>query len=93
MPPENKPRRDDPLQGAPTPIPKRATRPRSVIGITTLAGVGIELGGVVVVFCFLGWWLDRKFGTSGPWFLLAGGFLGIVGGLYKLWRQGKRFFD
>jgi len=61
--------------------------------LTELAGVGVELGGIVAVFCLGGWWLDGKLGTSGPWFLLAGAFLGIGGGLYKLWRMSKRFYE
>jgi len=60
--------------------------------IWSLGGTGVELAGAVAVLALLGWWADRKFGTS-PWLLLVGAFMGIVGGLYKLWRVGKQFFD
>ena len=57
-----------------------------------LMGTGVELGGVVALMTLMGWWLDKKFQTS-PCLLLAGALVGIVGGIYNLWRQGRRFFD
>jgi len=56
-----------------------------------LLGAGVELGGVVALLTLGGWWLDGKAGTE-PWLMLSGAGIGIVGGLYNLWRQGKRFF-
>lgn len=56
-----------------------------------LMGVGLEFGAVVAVLALLGWWLDEKFATS-PWLVLTGTVIGIVGGLYNLWMQGKRYF-
>ncbi len=44
--------------------------------------VGIQLAVTVVVLFFLGRWLDEKFGTA-PWLMLAGLFVGIVGGMIK----------
>ena len=56
-----------------------------------LAGAGFEFGAVVAVLSLLGWWLDGKWGT-GPWLLLVGVTVGVTGGLFKLWKTGKRFF-
>ena len=61
--------------------------------LAELAGAGVELGGIMAVFCFGGWWLDRKLGNDGPWLLLVGGAIGITGGIYKVWRLSKRYFD
>ncbi len=48
--------------------------------------VGIQLALTVVVLFFIGRWLDDRFGTA-PWLMLAGLFLGIVGGLIKFIRS------
>ena len=50
------------------------------------AGFGIEFGGVVAVFCAIGYWLDQKWNTS-PWFLLTGFFLAFIGMFYNIWKQ------
>jgi F0F1-type ATP synthase assembly protein I len=47
--------------------------------------LGLQLAIAVVVFFFLGRWLDSKLGTS-PWFMLAGLGLGIVGGFVQFFR-------
>ena len=46
----------------------------------------------VGVFAAVGHWLDGKFGTEKPWFLLAGALLGMTGGFISFFRQvlGKR---
>jgi F0F1-type ATP synthase assembly protein I len=56
-----------------------------------MVGVGMEFAGVVVVLLLGGWWLDGKWNTS-PTFTLIGLGIGLVGGVYNLWRVGKRFF-
>jgi F0F1-type ATP synthase assembly protein I len=48
--------------------------------------MGIQLAIPVVLFFFLGKWLDGKFGTS-PWLMLAGLMLGAVGGMIKFIRS------
>ena len=50
------------------------------------AGLGIQFAGTVGVFAWLGWWADRKFGTS-PWILLAAVMLGFFGSFYSLIRR------
>ena len=57
----------------------------------SLVGTGLELGGIVAMLTLLGWWLDRRYDLT-PWLMLTGAFIGIVGGLYNVYRQGKRYF-
>lgn len=51
-----------------------------------LSGIGVELVGAVAGLTLMGYWWDRHFHT-GPWGLLIGIALGIVGGTYNLIRQ------
>ncbi|HEX3527455.1 MAG TPA: AtpZ/AtpI family protein [Thermoanaerobaculia bacterium] len=53
---------------------------------TKLSGIGIELAAAVAGFTLAGYWWDRHFHT-GPWGLLIGLALGLVGGTYNLIRQ------
>jgi hypothetical protein len=55
-----------------------------------LAGIGLELAGGVAVFSLIGWWLDARYST-GPWLLVLGGMLGVIGGMYNLWKQARRY--
>ena len=49
-------------------------------------GVGLQFAAAIVLFLFLGRWLDGVFGTE-PWLLLIGVMVGAVGGFYSLYRQ------
>ena len=51
----------------------------------TLLTQGIQLALTVVILFFLGSWLDSRWGTA-PWLMLAGIFVGTVGGLIKFFR-------
>ncbi len=44
--------------------------------------LGIQLAAAIVLFFFVGHWLDGKFDTS-PWLAITGAALGIAGGLIK----------
>jgi F0F1-type ATP synthase assembly protein I len=50
------------------------------------SGIGLELAGATAGLALVGYWIDGRFGT-GPWGLLGGVFIGIVGGLYNLVRE------
>ena len=52
-------------------------------GWVRYSGVGLELAGAVAGLSLLGYWIDGKFGT-GPWGLLGGLAMGLVGGIYNL---------
>ena len=52
-------------------------------------GLGFEFTGVVAVFLYLGYEADRYWDIE-PWGILSGGFIGVVGGLYWLAKEGLR---
>jgi F0F1-type ATP synthase assembly protein I len=60
--------------------------PRSFMKIAPLLTSGMQLALAVVVFFFLGYWLDGALGTS-PWCSLGGAVLGVAGGLTKFLRD------
>jgi F0F1-type ATP synthase assembly protein I len=55
--------------------------------------LGLQLALSVVVFFFLGRWLDNRFNTA-PWLMITGLVIGIVGGFISFFRTvialGKR---
>jgi ATP synthase protein I len=50
------------------------------------AGVGLQFAVSILLFVFLGQWLDRRLGTA-PWLLLAGVFLGSGASFYSMYRK------
>lgn len=54
-----------------------------------MASAGIELGLIVVVLALIGWWVDKKLGTS-PLFVLVLSLFGIVGGLVRLVKKASK---
>ncbi|MEP7008975.1 MAG: AtpZ/AtpI family protein [Acidobacteriota bacterium] len=50
------------------------------------SGVGIEFAAAVAGFSLVGIWVDRHYG-SGPWGLVIGLALGLIGGTYNLVRE------
>ena len=59
---------------------------RPAAGWIRYSGIGLELAGATAGLALVGYWIDGRFGT-GPWGLLGGVFIGIVGGLYNLVRE------
>ncbi len=50
------------------------------------SGIGLELAGATAGMTLVGYWIDRRFGT-GPWGMIGGVIIGIVGGLYNLVKE------
>ena len=55
-------------------------------GWVRYSGVGLELAGAIAGLALVGYWVDGRFGT-GPWGIVVGVFIGLVGGLYNLVRE------
>ena len=54
-------------------------------------GVGFELVFVFGAFAAVGYWIDRHY-DSGPWGLVIGAVLGLIGGTYNLIRESLAAF-
>ena len=48
-------------------------------------GLGMQLAVAVLLFFFVGWWVDGSYGT-GPYGMLIGTAVGITGGMIKFIR-------
>lgn len=57
-----------------------------------LFGSGMQLAAAVVVFLFIGRWLDGVLGTD-PWLMLTGALVGAAGGLYLFIRAALKAGD
>ena len=54
-----------------------------------MSGLGFEFVAAVLLPGGLGWWIDRKAGTS-PWIMLVGGLIGFAIGLRLLMKTVNR---
>ena len=52
----------------------------------TYAGLGLQFLGAILLFLYVGRWLDARLGTS-PWLLIAGVLVGAGAGFYSLYRK------
>ncbi|MHC5060237.1 MAG: AtpZ/AtpI family protein [Planctomycetota bacterium] len=52
-------------------------------------GAGLEFCGVIALFCFIGYKLDKFLKTGGPFFLIAGFFIGFIGMVYLFYKESK----
>jgi len=50
------------------------------------AGLGFQFVAAILLFLYLGKWLDAKLGTA-PWLLILGVFVGAGGGFYSMYRN------
>ena len=50
------------------------------------AGLGLQFLGAILLFLYVGRWLDARLGTA-PWLLIAGVFVGTGAGFYSLYRK------
>jgi F0F1-type ATP synthase assembly protein I len=55
-------------------------------GWVRYSGIGLELAGATAGLALLGYWIDNRYAT-GPWGILGGVIIGIVGGLYNMVRE------
>ncbi|MDO8631673.1 MAG: AtpZ/AtpI family protein [Phycisphaerales bacterium] len=50
------------------------------------SGIGIEFAGAVAGFTLIGNWIDRHY-DCGPWGVVIGAALGLIGGMYNMIHQ------
>ena len=56
------------------------------VSASEFAGVGLQFAVSIVLFLFLGQWLDKKFGT-GPILLIVCVFVGAGAAFYSMYRK------
>jgi F0F1-type ATP synthase assembly protein I len=52
----------------------------------SFAGAGVQFVISILLFLYVGKWLDAKLGTA-PWLLMAGVFVGAGAGFYSFYRR------
>lgn len=52
----------------------------------SFAGAGAQFVVAILLFLYIGKWLDARFGTS-PWLLMTGVFVGAAGGFYSFYHR------
>jgi ATP synthase protein I len=52
----------------------------------SFAGAGVQFVVSILLFLYIGKWLDARLGTS-PWLLMLGVFLGAGAGFYSFYRR------
>lgn len=65
---------------------KKDSKSLEPLNVGSFAGAGLQFAASIVIFLFLGQWIDRKLNTS-PIFLLAGVFLGGGAAFYSMYRK------
>jgi F0F1-type ATP synthase assembly protein I len=51
-----------------------------------LMGVGLQFAASILLFFFVGRWLDGRLGTE-PWLMIAGVFVGLTAGFWSLYYR------
>ncbi len=51
-----------------------------------MMGVGLQFAASILLFLFVGMWLDKRLGT-GPWLLIAGVFIGGTAGFWSIYHR------
>lgn len=64
----------------------RSAQSNNSLSGNDFAGAGIQFAATLVLFIFLGNWLDKRYGTS-PLFILIGVLVGGGGSFYSLYRK------
>lgn len=52
----------------------------------SFAGAGVQFVASILLFLYIGKWLDGKLGTA-PWLLVAGVFVGAAAGFYSFYLK------
>jgi F0F1-type ATP synthase assembly protein I len=73
-------------EGEPGGTPPRNGPPDEGFSVSEFAGVGIQFAVSILLFLYVGQWLDRRFGTA-PWLLIIGVFLGAGASFYSMYRK------
>jgi F0F1-type ATP synthase assembly protein I len=73
-------------EGRPSAGPTGGKEAGSGSSSARFAGVGLQFALSILIFVYLGSWLDRRFGTA-PWILLAALFFGAGGSFYSMYRK------
>ena len=78
----------EPRPDEPTPDPLEKLRGASYSGggVGQYAGFGVQFAIAILLFLYLGNWVDKKVGTS-PLFLVLGVFLGAGASFYSIYRR------
>lgn len=76
-------RRPSAPNGPDTPRPSPTS---SLASASAYAGMGLQFALSILLFVWLGQWLDRKLGTE-PWLLMLGAFLGAGAGFAAIYRR------
>jgi len=66
--------------------PRRLGPQQDELSISSFVGVGLQFAIAIVLFLYLGKWVDSRLGTS-PAFLIIGVFVGAGSGFYNLYRK------
>ena len=78
------------MNGSPGPepggVPPGNGQPEEGFSVSEFAGVGIQFAVSILLFLFVGQWLDRKLGTA-PWLLIVGVFVGAGASFYSMYRK------
>lgn len=64
----------------------RSTKGASTSDTAGLAGMGVQFLVAILLFLFLGKWLDARLGTS-PWLLILGVFCGAGASMVAMYRR------
>ena len=72
--------------GGPSSVPPGGKGGDEGFSVSEFAGVGLQFAVSILVFLYLGQWLDRKLGTA-PWLLIIGVFLGAGASFYSMYRK------
>lgn len=73
-----------------TPPNKPPTAPSKEISAASFAGLGIQFAVGIVIFLYLGKWIDSLLGTA-PTGLIAGVFIGAAASFYLVFKKISAF--